>query len=147
VFKDLHAGEDVVPARFIAAYSDRYEVLTASGTYEAQVSGRLRFESLYSARNPAIGDWVAALRNPYGPYSITAVLPRQTCLQRQQASGLEAQVIGANIDRCLVLQAVQGDFSMARLDRYLAVVWDAGRVVSSCRQRNDSTNRSSSCWT
>jgi len=125
-FLNAGGGDDVVPARVTAVYSDRFEIATAVGSKEAVMTGRLRYNATYAARKPAIGDWVIAIPNPHGPYAIRSVLPRETCLQRQGVDGnVEAQVIGANIDRCMLLQALVGDFNLARLDRYLSVIWDA----------------------
>jgi len=126
-FLEAGGNDDVVPARVTAVYSDRFEVATAAGTKEAVMTGRLRYNTTYAARKPSIGDWVMAVPNPHGPYAIRSVLPRETCLQRQGVDGnVEAQVIGANIHRCMLLQALVGDFNLARLDRYLSVIWDAG---------------------
>lgn len=39
---------------------------------------------------------------------------------------MDAQVIGANIDYCLVVQALDHDYNPSRLDRYIAAVEAAG---------------------
>ncbi len=128
-FDKLAIDENVVPARVTTVYSDRYDIITEHGKKEARMSGKMIFDSTYAAKNPAIGDWVAVEYNPNGPSMIKAVLPRKSCLQRQGINGeLEAQVIGANVDNCLLVQSLLGDFNIARLDRYLTMVWDSGSV-------------------
>ncbi len=120
-------SDDAVAARVTAVYSDKFKIMTEAGRKDAVMTGRLRYIAIYAAKKPSIGDWVMAIPNPHGPCAIQSVLPRETCLQRQGVDGnVEAQVIGANIDRCMLLQALLGDFNLARLDRYLAVIWDAG---------------------
>jgi len=75
-----------------------------------------------------VGDFVAAIPNEHGPYTVVAVVPRRNCLQRKAAGAnrVEAQVIGANIDYCLVVQGLDHDYNPSRLDRYIAAVEAAG---------------------
>ncbi len=125
-FQKTCTGKNLEPARVSAVFSDRYRIQTEKGEREAQVSGKMLFETLYAANNPTVGDWVVIDYNDLGPSLIQKVLPRTSCLQRQEADGIEAQVIGSNVDLCILIQSVIGDFSIPRLDRYLAMVWDAG---------------------
>lgn len=71
---------------------------------------------------------MAAIPNEHGPWTVVAVVPRRTCLQREAAGAkrVGAQVIGSNIDYCLVVQALDHDYNPARLDRYIAAVKAGG---------------------
>lgn len=120
--------KDTCPARVTAVHASMYEIMSTEGPRDAALAGKLRYKNLYSAKNPSVGDWVAAYPNPLGAWTIVGVLKRKTCLQRQEAGGIAAQVIGANIDKALLIQAVDRDYNIARLDRYMAVVRDAGIV-------------------
>lgn len=54
---------------------------------------------------------------------IHRVLPRKSMLTRKEAGKkVRLQVVGANIDRAFIVEALTGDFSLNRLARYLAVV-------------------------
>lgn len=129
IFSSQVSNKDFTPARVSAVYSDRFEIITERGKKEAKMSGKMIFESVYAAKNPAIGDWVAIEFNPNGPCIIKEVLQRQSCLQRQGVFGdSEAQVIGTNVDKCILVQSLLGDFNLARLDRYVTMVWDSGSV-------------------
>lgn len=129
IFNSQTRKEDYLPARVSAVYSDRFEIITEHGKKEAKMSGKMIFESVYAAKNPAIGDWVVIDFNPNGPCIIKEVLPRESCLQRQGVFGdSEAQVIGTNVDKCILVQSFLGDFNLARLDRYVTMVWDSGSV-------------------
>lgn len=117
----------ILPARVVTMHADRYEIVAENGKMEAHISGRMRYDNLYSAKNPAVGDWVTIQPNPYGAATIISVLPRLTCLERQGVFGsVAAQVIAANIDKCLLIQALGHDFNPSRLDRYVTMVWNAG---------------------
>ncbi len=110
------------PGRVTAVWPGKYQVATPRDTGNAEMSGKLRHQLYHAARRPAIGDWVAIREIGNGDWLIQAVLPRHSCLQRQKVDGdVEAQVIAANVDICLIVQALEGDYNPARLDRYIAL--------------------------
>lgn len=120
------ARQGLIPARVTAAFSWQYEIVTAVGKGSAEITGKLRHEALYSAKRPAVGDWVAARPVGEGSFLIHAVLPRTSCLQRQKVDGdVEAQVVASNVDVCIIVQSLHGDFNIPRLDRYIAFAANA----------------------
>lgn len=122
-----YAAEGLVPGRVTAVFSGKYEVLTAEGKGLAEITGKLRHDALYAAKRPAVGDWVAVRTVGDAAYLIHAVLRRSNCLQRQKVFGdPEAQVVAANVDVCLIVQSLHGDFNIARLDRYVAFAVNGG---------------------
>lgn len=121
------AGQGLIPARVTAAFSWQYEIVTSWGKGSAELTGKLRHDALYSALRPAVGDWVAIRPVGEDNYLIHAVLPRISCLQRQKVDGnVEAQVVACNVDVCLIMQSLHGDFNIPRLDRYIAFATNAG---------------------
>ncbi|WP_164660353.1 ribosome small subunit-dependent GTPase A [Tropicibacter sp. Alg240-R139] len=71
----------------------------------------------------AVGDWVGA--NPDG--LIDQTLDRKSLLSRRAAgSGAQSQLIAANVDVLLITSSCNADFSVARLERYLALAHQAG---------------------
>ncbi|HAX92341.1 MAG TPA: ribosome small subunit-dependent GTPase A, partial [Bacteroidales bacterium] len=76
---------------------------------------------------PAVGDWVSL--TIYDPdFSIIHhILPRSLVLTRQAAGQpTEKQVIAANIDYALLVQATDRDFNLNRLERYLTICHASG---------------------
>jgi ribosome biogenesis GTPase len=60
---------------------------------------------------------------------IERVLPRRSCLRRQAAGGVAVtQVIAANVDLVLIVNSLNLDLNVRRIERYLLAVWDAGAV-------------------
>ena len=108
--------------RVIAEHKERYIVKTATGDIEAEVTGNLRFSAKSREDFPAVGDWVALIHYDADMAIIHAVLPRQSLIKRKAVgqSG-EVQVIAANIDYAFLVQAVDRDFSINRLERYLTL--------------------------
>ncbi|MCB0639640.1 MAG: GTPase RsgA, partial [Lewinella sp.] len=108
--------------RVAAEHKERYLVKTAEGEYEAEVIGQLRYSAQSRADFPAVGDWVALLPYDEEKALIHAVLPRKTILERQAVGKQgEKQLIATNLDGAFIVQAVDRDFNLNRLERYLAL--------------------------
>jgi len=122
------ARPDLVPARIAAEHRGAYEVWSRTGEGLARLTGRLRRE-LGEAALPVAGDWVALAGEPSAGSAVTIerVFARRTSFTRA-ASGREArvQVVAANVDRVLVVCGLDADFSLRRIERYLARVWASG---------------------
>jgi len=76
----------------------------------------------------AVGDWVALEpATEQGGAVVREVLPRQTQFIRG-AAGEETlqQVVAANMDTVLVLNAVDQRISLRRIERYLTLAWQSG---------------------
>jgi ribosome biogenesis GTPase len=96
----------------------KYFVITEKGELETELSGKL----LYGASPdelPKLGDWVSLL--DYGTTGyIVEVLPRINELSRKNPGRkTEKQVLATNIDHALIVQGLDRDFNIMRLERYL----------------------------
>jgi ribosome biogenesis GTPase len=119
--------DDFSLARVIAEQKERYRIFTGGGERDAEITGNLRFTARSREDFPAVGDWV--LVSPLGGdfAVIHSVLPRSSALRRKTpGSDGESQIIAANVDRALIVQAAGQDFNLNRLERYLAISGDAG---------------------
>jgi ribosome biogenesis GTPase len=118
----LEPHDNCIPARVSAQHRGGYDVLTEGGELRVHLAGRLRHEATSAADLPAVGDWVA-LREE----TIQAVLPRRSAFTRKAAwAPTEAQVLAANLDTVFVVSALDGDFNLRRLERYLTLAWESG---------------------
>ncbi len=77
---------------------------------------------------PSIGDWVAVRARAGATVGlIHAVLPRRTLLRRKAAGrSFEPQVVAANVDVVVVVEALDGPINARRIERSLALAWDSG---------------------
>jgi ribosome biogenesis GTPase / thiamine phosphate phosphatase len=108
--------------RVIAEYKERYIVRTAEGEYEAEVTGNMRFAAQGRENFPAVGDWVALTIYDSDFALIHKILPRVSIIKRQAVGQFgEIQIIAANIDYAFIVQAVDRDFNINRLERYLTI--------------------------
>jgi ribosome biogenesis GTPase len=100
--------------------------------WRAELSGRARHEIAGDpAAAPCTGDWVMARvppgREVGGPALIHRVLMRRTKFSRKEAGSRAAeQVIAANVDTIFLVQSMNRDLNVRRLERYLALLWESG---------------------
>ncbi|HDR89310.1 MAG TPA: ribosome small subunit-dependent GTPase A [Bacteroidetes bacterium] len=118
---------DLETGRVVAEHRERYLVRTTEGEYEAEITGNMRYTAESREDFPAVGDWVAL--QIYGPGSaiIHHVFPRFSVLKRQAAGKPgEIQVLAANVDTAFLVQSVDRDFNLNRLERYLTLCHASG---------------------
>ena len=122
-----YAGTDLLPGRVIGEHRTHFQVATDIGELTAEITGKLRNDAVERSDLPGVGDFVALrLTAGDGPAIIEAVLPRTSALVRQASAENRPQLLAANIDVAFIVMALDGDFNLARLHRYLALVRDSG---------------------
>ncbi len=113
--------------RVIAEHKERYIIRTPKGEFEAEITGNMRFTAKSREDFPAAGDWVALTTYESGFAVIHKILPRFSIIKRQAVGQFgEIQIIATNIDYALLVQAVDRDFNINRLERYLTICNSAG---------------------
>ena len=112
--------------RVVSEHRERYEVLTGKGLFDAELLGNLRFTAESREDFPAVGDWVALSPYDEDKALIHGVYPRHSILARQAVGKKgEKQIIATNIDVGLIVQSVNRDFNINRLERYLTICYAA----------------------
>ena len=118
--KDFEIG------RIVSEHKERYTVRTITGDMEAEITGNLRFSARSREDFPAVGDWVALITYDPDLAIIQKILPRLSTLTRQAAGQAgEIQLIAANIDYVLIIQAADLDFNLNRIERYLTICYSS----------------------
>ena len=108
--------------RVISEHKERYIIRTDKGEFEAEITGNLRFTANGREDFPAVGDWVALTTYDSDFAIIHSILPRFSIIKRQAVGQFgEIQIIATNIDYAFVIQAVDRDFNINRLERYLTI--------------------------
>ena len=113
-----------MPARVVSDYGQKVRLITPMGEMLANrpTSHQLLEQQL------AAGDWVAVhLLNSNSEAVIEHILPRMTKFSRA-AAGIEVkeQIVASNIDTLFLIQSLNKDFNMRRLERYLIAAWESG---------------------
>lgn len=120
------AGEGLEPGRIIADYGQKLWIAVSDGEIWAERPAHRQKEN----EQLVVGDWVALeIKKGGEPVAIKSVLPRKTKFSRA-AAGREVreQVIAANVDIVFLIQSLNRDFNMRRLERYLIAAWESGAV-------------------
>jgi ribosome biogenesis GTPase / thiamine phosphate phosphatase len=117
-----------LPARVALEHKHAYELLCAHGELTAECTGKLFHHAISRDALPAVGDWVVARMRPGERHAdIHAVLPRRTKFSRRAAGDTAVeQIVAANVDTVLLITALDQNFSLRRIERYLAVAWESG---------------------
>ena len=117
-----------VAARVVSQQRGLWRVAGNFAESWAEASGSLRAAAEAGGDWPAVGDWVATeIVSGGGRPLIQTVLPRRSKFTRKVAGRrVEEQVIAANVDTAFVVMALDGDFNVRRLERFLAQCWESG---------------------
>ena len=110
--------------RISLEHKERYVVKTPTHEFDAELMGNLRFTAESRYDFPAVGDWVAFSEYDEDKALIHAIYPRHSIIKRQAVGKKgQIQIIATNIDFGLIVQAVDRDFNLNRLERYLTICY------------------------
>ncbi len=106
-----------LPGRVVADYGAYLRVATPD-EYDCGIAGSLVHDS-EKHQLPKVGDWAAVQPGYLNKAIVQAVLPRFSEVNRKAAgTGNARQVLAANVDVAFVVQALDLDFNLMRLERY-----------------------------
>jgi len=122
---DKLAGREV--ARVTAVNKNNYLVNRGQGDVAAEMAGKLRFGAESPLDHPAVGDWVTVqLFNKGSLAIIDSIVPRRSLLKRKTpGKKIEFQLIAANIDTALIMQSLDANYNIRRLERYLTMAHES----------------------
>jgi ribosome biogenesis GTPase len=119
-------------ARVIAEHRGAYKIKNANGEYLAKVTGKQMFNANSREDYPAVGDWVVITEADKEQATIQNILPRKTVMKRKYGNKNrigeknEVQIIAVNIDVAFIIESVDRDYNLNRLERYFAIANDGG---------------------
>lgn len=128
--KEAEKYQGLYLGRVSSQAKDLYRVITEEGELTAEVSGKFRHLASTPSDYPVVGDFVLVDRmdNSNGNGIIHHVLTRRSCFGRKAAGSNDLQVVAANIDQVFICMALNNDFNLRRLERYLSIAWDSGAI-------------------
>lgn len=114
--------------RICSEHKSSYKLFSEHGELNAIISGKFRNACKEQEDFPVVGDWVLfdLIKNE-NKAIIQSILPRRSKFSRR-AAGKETkeQVLAANIDTTFIVCALNYDFNLRRIERYLSMVWQSG---------------------
>ncbi|KPA18467.1 ribosome small subunit-dependent GTPase A [Candidatus Magnetomorum sp. HK-1] len=114
-------------ARVMAVHKDSYIINNGKNDTFSELIGKMLFSASSPIDYPAVGDWVMAAFYDEDTFSIIHnILPRKSLLKRKTpGKKVDFQLIAANIDVALIVQSLDTNFNIRRLERYLVMVKDS----------------------
>ena len=115
-------------ARVVSVNKDSFIITQGGKDVFAELSGNLIFGTESASDLPTTGDWVYADCYDDDSHAIIyGVFPRKTILKRKTAGKkIDFQLIAANIDVAFIIQSLDENFNLRRLERYLTMVNESG---------------------
>ena len=111
-------------ARVVAVHKDSYTISNGEVDVLAELIGKIIFSASSPVDYPAVGDWVLANFYDENTFAIIhEILPRKSLLKRKTpGKKVDFQLIAANIDVAFIVQSLNENFNLRRLERYLVMV-------------------------
>jgi ribosome biogenesis GTPase len=110
--------------RVLQVNRESYNISDGNTEYFGKPTGNMIFSSDSPEDLPTVGDFVIFQNFDYDSLAVIhKVLRRKTLLKRKAAGKkIEYQLIGANVDHGIIMQGLDNDFSINRLERYLVML-------------------------
>jgi ribosome biogenesis GTPase / thiamine phosphate phosphatase len=126
-YNDIEPQNELRIARVTAVNKNSYTLNNGRTDIFAELSGKYLFDAESSEDFPAAGDWVYVQIFDEETFAVIhQLLPRKSLLKRKTSGKkINFQLIAANIDFALITQALDSDFNLRRLERYLVMINDA----------------------
>ncbi|MCB9070190.1 MAG: ribosome small subunit-dependent GTPase A [Calditrichae bacterium] len=115
-------------ARVVAVNRDNYLIHNGKAVLTAEITGKMLLTASSPLDYPAVGDWVHVQYFDDDTFAIIhEIFPRNSVLKRKTpGKKIDFQVICANVDTAFIVQSLDRDFNLRRLERYLVMIYEAG---------------------
>ena len=123
---DLSQNPDFKIVRVISVNKNSFVVSNGEKDIYAELTGKFLFNTDSALDLPTVGDFVyAQLFDDDTLAIIQDIIPRKSLLKRKAAGKkIDYQLIAANIDIAIIMQALDSNFNIRRLERYLVIIND-----------------------
>ena len=122
-------------ARIIATHKDRYEIVCNKGQGYAQIKRGCYYDNPNSIY-PTTGDFVIIEWNSNGDSMIFETLKRESSFSRAASTSdrnhklhiQHEQLVAANFNYVFIMQSLNNNFNLQRIERYLSLAWGSGGI-------------------
>ena len=128
-------GTDKTVARIITTHKDRYEIVCDKGNGFAKIKRGCYYDNPNSIY-PTTGDFVLIEWNDSGDSMIYETLKRDSSFSRTASSSdrnrelhsQHEQLVAANFDYVFIMQSLNNNYNINRIERYLSLAWESGGI-------------------
>ena len=138
---------DKIPARIITTHRDRYEIVCDKGFGFAKIKRGCFYDNPNSIY-PTTGDFVLIEWNDSGDSMITETLKRESSFSRTASASdknhelhkQHEQLVAANFNYVFIMQSLNNNFNLHRMERYLTLAWQSGGIPVIILTKSDLVN-------
>jgi ribosome biogenesis GTPase / thiamine phosphate phosphatase len=114
-------------ARVTAVNKNNYLVSNGLNEIKGELTGKFLFDADSQIDFPTTGDWVYVQYFDDNTFAVIHdIFPRKTLLKRKSSGKkIDYQLIAANIDTAFIVQSLDDNFNLRRLERYLAMITES----------------------
>ncbi len=123
-----HAANGLEAGRVLVEHRNKYRLYSRAGELTAEITGRLLHTADSRSCLPKVGDWVVFMRFEEERKGIIhQVLPRRSSFSRKIAGKqVKEQIIATNIDTIFIVQSLDKNYNLRRLERAFVLVNQSG---------------------
>jgi ribosome biogenesis GTPase / thiamine phosphate phosphatase len=122
--KQASAFNNLSHGRISTAHKTCYEVVSEHGRYICELTGNMMY-GRESSEYPCTGDWVIFQPIDTEKGIIFDMLPRQRTLYRLKSGSVsEKQAIATYIDKAFIVQSLDANFNVRRIERFMLQLAD-----------------------
>lgn len=120
--KEIESG--FLVGRIVSVNKESYKLTDGINEYFGKLTGNMMYSSESPEDFPTVGDFVTFQSfDEESLAMIHKVLERKSLLKRKSSGKLiDYQLIAANIDYAIIIQALDGDTNLNRLERYVSMI-------------------------
>ena len=110
--------------RIVKVHKESYDISDGKSEYFGKLTGNMIYSSVHPEDFPIVGDFVLFQNFESDSLAlIHKIIERRTLLKRKSAGKkVEYQPIAANVDFGIIMQGLDNDFNINRLERYLVML-------------------------
>jgi ribosome biogenesis GTPase len=111
-------------ARVTAVDKESYIIRGEGNETRSELTGKHIYSASSPFDYPTVGDWVYVQYFDDDSFAVIhEIIPRRTILRRKTSGKkIEFQLIAANIDTAFIIQSLDSNYNLQRLERYLVVI-------------------------
>lgn len=121
---DPESLDELEIARVISVHKDSYMITNGERDVLAELVGKVMYSANSPLDYPAVGDWVLAKFYDENTFAIIHRIIKRKSLLKRKTPGkkIDFQLIASNIDTAFIVQSLDDNFNLGRLERYLVMI-------------------------
>lgn len=124
----------LVPARISEVHKESYKIISEHGEKGAKLKSSIFYQESDTVVYPCVGDFVLVKENEMGEDIIHRVLDRKSFFARvdphmgTKTHLVARQSIIANYNYVFLMESLNYDYNLRKLERYLSIAWSSGGI-------------------